>query len=254
LGVVNSYRPQGFEPDDRRLLGAIGSQMDTAIFESRERRRLRRVLGRSVDPQVLERLLARPDVDFLKGERLVLSVLYADLRNSTELAESTDPELLVGFVNDYLGRMTEVILGHQGTLDKFIGDEVMALFGAPFPNPDHAFRAVRVAVEMQAAHRDVMAAWQSKVFEPAPVGIGIATGEMTVGEIGCAQRTDYTVIGRAANLGSRICSVARGGEVMISAETYALVQPQVDVVPVTGVQLKGLRPDVTFYRLIRFRG
>jgi adenylate cyclase len=130
LGVVNRYGPRCFRNEDRRLLNAIGSQMDTAIFEGLERRRLRRVLGRSVDPRVMERLLDNPDVDFLEGERSVLSVLYADIRGSTTLAEHTEPELLVGFVNDYLGRMTEVILSHEGTLDKFVGDEVMAAWGS----------------------------------------------------------------------------------------------------------------------------
>jgi class 3 adenylate cyclase len=252
LGVVNRYGARGFRNEDRRLLGAIGSQMDTAIFESLERRRLRRVLGRSVDPRVMERLLANPDVDFLKGERSVLSVLYADLRDSTTLAERTDPELLVEFVNGYLGRMTDIILSHQSTLDKFVGDEVMALFGAPFPQPDHALRAVHVGLEMQAAHQAILEAWKTRGgLEPAPIGVGIATGELTVGEMGCAQRTDYTVIGRAANLGSRICGAARAGQVLISQATYDLVKDQVEARPITGLQLKGLGQDITAYHVTR---
>jgi adenylate cyclase len=252
LGVVNSYHPRGFRSADQRLLRAIGSQMDTAIFESLERQRLRQVLGRSVDPQVMERLLANPDVDFLKGERLTLTVLYADLRGSTSMSERADePELLVGFVNDYLGRMTEVILSHEGTLDKFVGDEVMALFGAPFPQPDHALRAAAVGLEMQKAHQEVMADWRVRNFEPAPVGVGVATGEMVVGEMGCAQRTDYTVIGRAANLGARICSAARPGQVLISQETYDLIQDQVAVSPIRGLNFKGLSGDVDVYQVIR---
>jgi class 3 adenylate cyclase len=251
LGVVNRYGPHGFRGDDRRLLGAIGSQMDTAIFESLERRRLRQVLGRSVDPRVMERLLTNPDVDFLKGERAVLSVLYSDLRGSTSLAEGAEPEQLVGFVNDYLGRMTEVILAQEGTLDKFVGDEVMALFGAPFPQPDHALRAVRVGLEMQAAHAEVMAAWRQRGFSPAPIGIGIATGELIVGEMGCPQRTDYTVIGRAANLGARICGAAQAGQVLVSRETYNLIQAQVEATPITGLKLKGVGGDVTVYDVTR---
>jgi len=249
LGVANRYGPRGFREEDCRLLSAIGSQMDTAIFESLERRRLRQVLGRSVDPRVMQRLLANPDVDFLKGERYVLTVLYADVRGSTSLAEQADPELLVGFINDYLGRMTEVILSREGTLDKFVGDEVIALFSAPFPQPDHALRAVRVALEMQAAHQGVMETWGARGIGPAPIGIGIATGEMTVGEMGCAKRTDYTVIGQAANLGARLCGVAGGGEVLVSQTTYDLVNDQVAAVPVTGLQLKGMGRDTTAYRV-----
>ena len=251
LGVINRYGPRGFRAEDRRLLRAISSQMDTAIFESLERRRLRQVLGRSVDPRVMERLLANADVGFLRGERLVLSVLYADMRGSTSLSERTPPESLVGFVNDYLGRMTEVILSHEGTLDKFVGDEVMALFGAPFPQPDHALHAVRVGLEMQVVHRAVRESWQARGIEPAPIGIGIASGEMTVGEMGCVQRTDYTVIGPAANLGSRICNVARGGQVLVSQETYDCVKGKVEATPITGLQLKGVGHDVTVYHVTR---
>ncbi len=251
LGVVNRYGPRGFGTGDCRLLNAIASQMDTAIFESLERVRLRQVLGRSVDPRVMERLLANPDIGFLKGERSVLSVLYADIRGSTGLAERTDPELLVGFINDYLSRMTEVILSHEGTLDKFVGDEVMALFGAPFPQPDHALRAVRVGLEMQEAHQGVMETWRAQGVEAAPIGIGIATGEMIVGEMGSAQRSDYTVIGRAANLGARICAVAKAGQVLISQTTYDLERERVEATPITDLDLKGLSHDVTAYHVTR---
>ena len=251
LGVANRHGSRGFMDDERRLLYAIGSQVDTAIFESLERRRLRQVLGRSVDPQVLQRLLDNPDVEFLRGERAVLSVLYSDLRGSTSLAERTRPELLVSFINDALARMTEVILSHHGTLDKFTGDGVMALFGAPFPQEDHALRAVRVGLEMQSAHREVMESWSRRGIEPASLGIGIATGELTAGEIGCPQRTDYTVIGQAANLGARLCSVAQPGQVLVCQETYARIKDQVEAVPVTGLQLKGLSGEVTAYSIVR---
>ena len=251
LGMVNRYGSAGFDGDDRRVLRGIGSQMDTAIFESLERRRLRQVLGRSVDPRVMERLLENPDVSFLQGERMVLTVLYADMRGSTSLSERTDPESLVGFINDFLSRMTDVILANEGTLDKFVGDEVMALFGAPFPQPDHALRAVRVGMQMQDAHQDVMARWRHRGMTPAPIGVGIAAGEMTVGEMGSAQRSDYTVIGPAANLGARICGVAAAGQVLISQATYDLVKDDVSATPLHGLQLKGVDHDVTAYHVTR---
>ena len=251
FGVANRYRPRGFSAEERHLLSAVASQMDTAIFESLERRRLRQVLGRSVDPRVLERLLASPDVDFLKGERSVLSVLYGDIRGSTSLAERTTPELLVGFINDYLGRMAEVILAHEGTLDKFVGDEVMALFGAPFPQPDHALRAVRVGLAMQVAHQAVMETWQARGVEAMPIGVGIATGELIMGEMGSPQRTNYTVIGQAANLGARICAVAKAGQVLVSQATYDLVKEQVEASPITGLQLKGVGHEVTVHHVTR---
>ena len=249
LGVANRYGPTGFTSDDRQLLSAIGSQMDTAIFENLEQHRLRQVLGRSVDPHVMEKLLARPSVDFLKGERAVLTVLYADIRGSTRLAERIDPEVFVAFINHYLGQMTEVILSYEGTLDKFVGDEVMALFGAPFPQEDHALRAVRTGLAMQEAHQTVMEIWRGRGVETAPIGIGIATGEMIVGEMGCAQRADYTVIGRTANLGARICSAAKAGQVYISEATYTLVSDAVEALPIPSQQFKGVNRDVTVYHV-----
>jgi adenylate cyclase len=251
LGVINRHGPRGFDAEDRRLLAAIASQMDTAIFESIEQRRLRQVLGRSVDPRVMERLLKASETDILNCERSEISVLYADIRGSTALAEHTEPDLLVGFINDYLGRMTDVILSHEGTLDKFVGDEVMALFGAPLPQPDHALRAIRVALKMQDAHQEVMEIWQKQGIEKCPIGIGIATGELIVGEVGCQKRTDYTVIGRAANLGARICGVAKGGQVLISQATYDLVRNKIEAIPITGLQMKGVAHDVTVYQVVR---
>jgi adenylate cyclase len=251
LGVVRAYSPQGFTSTDCRLLSAIGSQMDTAIFENLEQHRLRQVLGRSVDPNVMEKLLANPNVDFLKGERAELTVLYADIRGSTSLAEKIDPELLVGFINHYLGQMTDVILAHQGTLDKFVGDEVMALFGAPFPQQDHALRAVKVGLEMQKAHQTIIEMWLDRGVPAAPIGIGIATGDLIVGEMGCPQRADYTVLGRAANLGARICSEAQGGQVLISQATYDLVKDLVEATPLTGLQFKGVAGIVTVYHVSR---
>jgi len=250
LGVSNASQKQ-FRQEDRRLLSAIGSQMDTAIFESLEQRQLRQVLGRSVDPHILERLLASSDVNFLKGERAIITVLYADIRGSTSLAERTEPDMLVGFINHYLGQMTDIILAHEGTLDKFVGDEVMALFGAPFPQADHALRSIRTALAMQTAHQTVVDIWQSRNVDAAPIGIGIATGELIVGEMGSPQRTQYTVIGQAANLGARICSSAQAGQVLISQATYDLAKDHIEAHPIHGMEYKGISGAVTVYEVER---
>lgn len=255
IGVFGAatHDPHGFSYDKRRLLRAIVSQVDTAIFEGLERSRLRRVLGRSLDPRVMERLLANPNVDILKGERLTVSVLYADLRGSTDLAERVNPDLLIEFMNDYLGQMASVVLANGGTLDKFVGDEVMALFGAPFPQDDHALRAAQVGLEMQAAFARLLARWQSRGLEVGGMGVGIATGDLVAGEFGCEQRTDYTVIGRAANLGARICGVARASQVLISQSTYDLVREQVEVKPIPSQRFKGIDHEVTVYHVVRLR-
>ncbi len=255
FGVANRFGSQGFDEEDRRLIGAIASQIDTAIFEGLEKRKLKQVLGRSIDPSVMERLLANPDAStLLRGERATISVLYADIRGSTALAEHTSPELLVGFINDYLAKMAEVILTNEGTLDKFVGDEVMAFFGAPHPHPDHALRAARVGLKMQEAHQKVMDAWEGKGVIRSPIGVGIATGELIVGEMGSAQRTNYTVIGNAANLGARICGAAKPGQVLASQATYDLIRDRVEAEPMERLQFKGVSGDVTVYAINRIVG
>jgi class 3 adenylate cyclase/GTP-sensing pleiotropic transcriptional regulator CodY len=251
LGVVNRHGRRSFSAADCRLLNAIGSQIDTAIYERREIRRLRQVLGRSVDPRVMERLLANPDVDILKPERLALTVLYADIRGSTVLAEHTEPELFVEFIKDYLARMTDVILAQEGTVDKFVGDEVMALFGAPIPQEDHALRAVRVGLAMQTAYHELMERWRGRGVEETQIGVGIVTGRMIVGEMGGSQRSDYTVIGRDANMGRRICDVAAGGQVIVSEATYDRVKGAVEATLLPGQRFKGVDRDVTVYHITR---
>lgn len=252
FGALHRDPQRAFTSDDRRLLGAIVSQMDTAILEGMEKRNLRRVLGRSLDPHILEALLAHPEEAILKGERETLTVLYADLRGSTALAESTNPETLVEFMNAYLGEMTEVVLSFEGTLDKFVGDEVMALFNAPLSQPDHALRAVRVGLAMQERYTQLLARWRAERGLGAEgIGVGMATGEAIVGEIGCERRTDYTVIGRPANLGARICAVAKTGQVLVSEATYELIKAQVDATPIPGMQFKGIGQPVTVYQINR---
>jgi class 3 adenylate cyclase len=214
-------------------------------------RRPRQVMGRSVAPRMMERLLAGPEASFLKGKRMTVSVLYAGIRGSARLARRIEPELLVGFINSYLEQMTEVILAYEGILDKYVGDEVMALFGVPFPQRDHALRAVRAAIEMQAAYQKVLERWQERLPEPVSLGIGVATGELIVGEMSGTRRTDFTVIGQAANLGVRLCSAAKGGEILLCEETYTLAQHHVIVAPMSGWQVRGLEREMMVYRVER---
>jgi adenylate cyclase len=253
LGMANRLGRVAFSQADGRFLTAIGSQIDTAIYERNEIRLLRRVLGRSVDPRVMERLLTNPDVDFMKGELLELSVLFADLRGSTQLAEVTEPEKLVEFIKDYFSEMTEVIFLHEGTVDKFVGDEVMALFGAPITQQDHALRSLQAAVVMLARFEKVRSRWRDRGMQIPPIGIGIATGNMIAGEMGGPQRAEYTVIGRAVNLGARICAVAEGSEILVSQRTFDLIKDRAELEPVPGQQFKGIENNVTVYRLVRMK-
>jgi len=249
FGAVNGPKLSAFDKEDERLLTAIASQMDTAIFESLEKRKLRAAFGRSVGPKIMEAILASGR-DFLKGERSQVTVLFSDMRGFTSVAERTGAESLVTVLNEHFEAMTSIIMQHEGTLDKFMGDEVMALFGAPLPLEDHALRAVRTALEMQRAHQELMARWEAAGQEAVPIGIGINSGDMIVGQIGSSKFTDYTVIGDNVNLGSRLCGVAKGHQILISEATYQLVRHAVQVNQLAPIQVKGKVQPVQRYEVI----
>jgi len=251
FGAINSSNPRGFSRDDGRMLTAITSQVDTAVFERLERRRMRGVLSRSVDPKVLEALLKRADDSLLAGERVILSVLFADLRGSTEWAERTNPEELVTILNKFLGMMTDVIFKHNGTLDKFVGDEVIALFGSPVEMPDHALNAARAALEMQQVHRVMQKELAHQGRELPPMGIGISSGEVIAGEFGPPIRTDFTAMGRVMNLGSRLCSNAKANEIIISQNTYNDIKTIAMVNALEPITPKGIATPVQIYELLK---
>jgi len=251
FGGLNSNNAIGFTAENRRMLNAIVTQVDTAVFERLEQRRVRQVLGRSVDPKVLDYLLEHSDAaTVLAGERRIVSVLFADLRGSTEWAERTEPDKLAHTLNEYLGRMTDVIFEYGGTLDKFVGDEVIGLFGAPLPMEDHAVRCATAAYRMQQVMAEMRQELSEQGYELPPMGVGVSTGEAICGEFGTAQRTDYTAMGRMMNLGARLCSAASGGEVMISEATMETIKDIARIERVEDVALKGIG-KATAYKLLK---
>jgi len=250
FGAVNSTNEYGFSRDDRRMLSAITSQVDTAVFERLERRRMRKVLSRSVDPKVLEALLQRADDSVLAGERVVLSVLFADLRGSTEWAERTEADELVETLNRFLEEMTNVIFEFGGTLDKFVGDEVIALFGSPVPMEHHAYYAASAALEMQRVHERLVNEMAELGRELPLMGVGISSGEVIAGEFGPPIRTDFTAMGRVMNLGSRLCSVAEGDQIIISGATREHLDDQFEFRELEPVQPKGISQPVQIFELV----
>ena len=249
FGAVNSAASSGFSAEDRGIVAAITSQVDTAIFERLEQRRMRNILRRSVDPKVVDHLLLHADSHILEGERVILSVIYADLRGSSEWAERTPPEELVDTLNQFLGAMTEIIFKYGGTLDKFVGDMVIGLFGTPLPMQDHALQAARAALDMQEAHIALQRHLKAAGHILPGMGIGISSGEAIAGEFGHPIRTEFTALGRVMNLGSRLCGVAEAGQIVISESTYQLLAERVDCTPLPPIQLKGISDYGTLYAL-----
>jgi adenylate cyclase len=231
------------------MLTAITSQVDTAIFERLEQRRMRAILSRSVDPKVVEHLLQKANFNILAGERVTLTVLFADLRGSTEWAERTVPEELVATLNIFLGQMTDVILEHGGTLDKFVGDQVIGLFGTPVHMDDHAYHAAAAAVKMQAVHLELQATLRQQGRELPSMGIGISSGEAIAGEIGHRIRSEFTALGRIVNLGSRLCGAADEGQTLMSEATYQMIEPLITAEDLGQQTFKGISQPCRVYEL-----
>lgn len=248
LGVANRRGQPAFTRTDLDLLRGIASQMDTAIFENLATQRLRGAFGLCVGPQVMERLLTISDRDLLSGERRQVTTLFSDIRGFTNMSENIEAEVLQTVLNDHLSALTDLVLAYEGTLDKYIGDCVMCFFNAPEDQPDHALRAVKLALEMQKAHHAVMARWADRLPLPA-IGIGLSTGETMMGNFGSVRRLDYTAIGRDVNLAARLCAAAEGDQTLISQATYALVERWVVADQIQPLHLKGIGGDVVSWHV-----
>lgn len=209
----------GFDLCARRVLRAIGSQLDTAIFEDLSKKRIEQVFRRYVSDAVVEEMLRDGGDHYLKGQRREVTVLFSDLRGFTALSEQLEVDVLVKMLNEHLAAMTEVVFRHEGTVDKFIGDCVMAFFGAPTDQPDHAELAARTALAMQRAHEALRVRWKEAGLPAPHLGIGINSGEVMVGNIGSARLSSYTVIGDNVNLAARLEGLALGGQVLVTVGT-----------------------------------
>jgi class 3 adenylate cyclase len=249
FGVINSNNPQGFTRLDKNLLNAVAKQADSAVYDDMEKSALKSVFQRYVAPEVIEQMLAEPDKDYMKVQRHDMTVMFSDLRGFTSMSESLPPERIVEILNEHFDAMTKCILRHRGTLDKFVGDEIMALFGAPIPQEAHALKAIKTALDMQQAQGELEKKWKKEGLT-VKMGIGINTGDAVIGNIGCSVRTDYTAIGDTVNTGARLCSAAAGGQILISESTYQEVKKSVKVERLEPITVKGKSKPIQIYNVV----
>jgi len=223
--------------------------------EERQRLWIKRAFQRFVSPEVVERLVADPASLKFGGETRTLTILFSDIRDFTTYSERHPPEEVVHMLREYLTRMVDQVLTQQGTLDKFIGDAIMALFGAPVPQQDHADRACRAALAMMDELDRLQAKWEGEGREPFRIGVGINTGEVVVGNLGSEQLFDYTVVGDAVNIGARLESLNKEYKttrpIIISDMTYAALQNKAafEVHRLGEVLVKGKTRPVVVYEL-----
>ncbi len=183
--------------------------------EGREKAELRSAFGQYLQSTLVERILRDPERLRLGGQRRELTVLFSDIRSFSKFSEALEPEALSDFLNEYLTPMTDLVMEDSGMLDKYIGDAVMAVYGAPIYLDDHAMRACGTALAMRSALGPLNASWASRDLPKIAIGIGINTGPMSVGNMGSEKRFDYTVMGDAVNLGARLESLTKAYKVNI---------------------------------------
>lgn len=232
-------------------LAFVGQLAWQYFVEGREKRQVKRLFARYVPKDVFEQLMADPEQASLGGRRRTMTVLFSDVRGFTAMSEKATPEDVVTQLNEYFSRMVDVLFAHRGTLDKFVGDMVMGLFGAPLDDPDHAEHAVQAALAMTRALDELNEQWAAQGRPVLDIGIGISTGEMVAGNIGSSAIMSYTVIGDAVNLGARLESLNKeyGTRIIISEATREALKGRYDIRPLGAVVVKGKSRPVAIYEV-----
>lgn len=230
--------------------------LDTLLHEQQELYRTRGVFEQFLAPQVVDRLLDGRLKLTLEGHRQEVTVLMADIRRSTELVLQLETEEMVRLLNEYFAAMTDIVFSYEGTVDKFLGDGVMAVFGAPMVHGegelDDATRAVRAAVDMQNVFEDLLVSWEKRLGHVLETGLGISvcTGIAVVGNVGSTKRIDHTVIGPVVNLASRLSELATSGQTLLDEETYRRMSLAISAQSLEPVTVKGFSQPVSVYKLI----
>ena len=232
-------------------LQSLTQHFNEMVQGLKERDRLKETFGRYVTRQVADHLMKADQQ--LGGELVPVTILFSDIRSFTSISESMPPRELLDFLNEYFSGMVESVLSHNGVVDKFIGDAIMAVFGAPVPEDGDALNAVRSALDMRARLETINVGFRQRGLPEIRTGIGLHTGQVVAGNMGHAQRMEYTVIGDAVNLASRLEGMTKelGCDVILSEDLYQKVEASVVAEPLRKIKVKGREQEVLVYRLVR---
>ena len=258
LGVINldtQLMTGAFEEKDLMILTGFAQQVaftiqrGKLIEEMRQNAVIRDNLSRIISPHLINDVMSGK-IELQKSGRLTNStVLFADIRGFTHMTEQSTPEDIVKMLNAFFERMVECIFRHEGALDKFVGDEVMAFWGVSLCLEDHSKRAVQCALDMMQALAALNEAREAENLPPLHIGIGIATGPMIAGYMGSTQAMSYTIIGDTVNLGARLCAAAHPGEILINDAAWKNVKEDVPCLALPPMMVKGKQDSVHIYRV-----
>lgn len=225
------------------------------LTEQKENKFIKQTFSKFVSKSVVDELLKHPEKLKLGGEKKNLTVLFSDIRGFTTISEKVTPEALVNHLNEYLQEMTDIVIVYDGTLDKYVGDEIMAFWGAPIPQEDHALRACKAAVEMMAKLHKLNKKWKELKKPELNIGIGLNSGDMVVGNMGSSSRMDYTLMGDNVNLGARLEGINKvyKTNIIISESTYAMVKEHIIARELDLIKVIGKESPVKIYELIDIR-
>lgn len=236
------------------VIGGIytGITVQRFLHEEKERARVKKAFQSYVAPEVVDEILKHPERLHLGGERRELTILFTDIRGFTSLAETLEPEVLVELLHDFLNPMSEIIVTHGGTIDKYIGDAIMALFGAPLERPDHAALACRTALAMTNKLKELCQEWVARGRPPMRIGVGLNSGTVAVGNMGSDRLFNYTAIGDNVNLASRLEGLTKyyGTDILISGATVQALDGNFILREVDLVRVKGKAQPLTIYQLL----
>ncbi|RPI02898.1 MAG: adenylate/guanylate cyclase domain-containing protein, partial [Calditrichaeota bacterium] len=232
----------------------VGGLVFSIIREQKERFRIKKIFQHYVSPAVVNKMLESGQLPQFGGERRELTVFFSDIRRFSHFSELHEPEVVVKRLSDYLTEMVDIIFRHEGTLDKFVGDEIMAIFGAPYSYENHAERACRAALEMAARLQILQSQWTAQNEDIFQIGIGINSGKAVVGNLGSEQLFDYTVIGNEINLGARLESANKVYQttILMTENTHNLVKAIAQAREIDYVRVVGIQTPVRIYELRSF--
>ncbi|MGI6140095.1 MAG: adenylate/guanylate cyclase domain-containing protein [Candidatus Hydrogenedentales bacterium] len=257
---VDTDSRQGlFTTDDLELFSSLAAQAALAIDNVRlhnrviESEKKRISLARFLPSPLVDKIMTEAEALSLGSKKTRATTLFCDIRGSSKIAEELDPQSLVMLLNEHFTAMTEVLFAHSGTLDKYMGDEFMAIFGAPVPCSDDAWRAVCTALEMQQKNRELNLKREAERRPCFEIGIGIDSGEVVAGFIGSPRHMDYTVVGDHVNTAKRFCEMADPGKVVIGQETWKAVSDRVKTQSLGTLILKGKQRTVYAYEVTGLR-